>query len=153
MSQREEERLRMHDELHTSREQLHFLHESHRLCHRLCPSPSNLNDIQSRPKSYISVASSVSEGSIDFVDESEETTATVTDENLKESGDEENESEEEHQDCDLEGEDIGEIRQVEDEGYKDTEHLLYEKKGKQEILGLKEKPNWNFLLKIIQKKM
>ncbi|XP_022252947.1 uncharacterized protein LOC106468289 isoform X2 [Limulus polyphemus] len=132
VSEREEERLRMHDELHASREQLHFLHESHRLCHRLCPSPSNLNDNQSRPNSYISIASSISEGPIDLVDESEETTATITDENFKEPGDEENESEEEHLDCYLGDEDVGEIRQAQDEKYERTEHVFYEKERKQE---------------------
>ncbi|XP_076335104.1 rho guanine nucleotide exchange factor 11-like isoform X2 [Tachypleus tridentatus] len=77
VTEREEERNQLRQELHTSREQIHMLHEAHRHCGSLhLPSP---NTTESRPNSFISVTSSFSEG---VYDQESETIAREKIENI-----------------------------------------------------------------------
>lgn len=58
----EEERKQLRNELSHCKDQLHQLHESHRHCVTLSQSPNT----HSRPSSFVSVASTTSEGLADF---------------------------------------------------------------------------------------
>lgn len=58
----EEERKQLRKELSNCREQIHQLHESHRHCIMQSQSPST----HSRPSSFVSVASTTSDGIAEF---------------------------------------------------------------------------------------
>ena len=58
----EDERIQLRRELSNCRDQIHQLHESHRHCVTLSQSPNT----HSRPSSFVSVASTASDGIADF---------------------------------------------------------------------------------------
>lgn len=58
----EDERKQLRKELHNCKEQMHLFHETHRQCIVPSHSPSSYSICQSRPSSFISIASSMSEG-------------------------------------------------------------------------------------------
>ncbi|XP_022249398.1 rho guanine nucleotide exchange factor 11-like isoform X1 [Limulus polyphemus] len=108
VTDKEEERIQLQLELHTSREQLHFLHETHRLCcGMISRSPSNLSVNQSRANSFISSTS-------DPVDENEDKTDILTGEKFKEVENDEI-SEEEKQNSFVGDEEINKVEQVQPE--------------------------------------
>lgn len=58
----EEERIQLRKELSNCRDQIHQLHENHRHCVALSQSPNT----HSRPSSFVSVASTASDGIAEF---------------------------------------------------------------------------------------
>lgn len=67
ITEQEEERKQMRKELRCMQEQIHFLHDAHRRCSTRSQSPSNPS-IYSRPSSFISIASSTSEGQCELLE-------------------------------------------------------------------------------------